>query len=563
MSEKSPRKLSARLNWLLASARVLIFGGLSLSSTITGHAVTHTWTGAGLTGWWSDMANWQGNSPPQRGEVGINLEFPPGASRLSSSNDMSGLSISQLTFSGNGYVLSGTNALILSLSAGDSVAATSGSNHIALPLLLEATNTFHVATNASLSLSGNLSGPGAFSLKGGGLLALSPAAGLDNTYLGTTHVLEGMLQLDSGRTNDLFGTRFYATAVPGVLVIGATNGVAPAVLRGMAMSPNTDLTLLGAGRYEVIGDLLEFGSLSGDGFVDCQGQSFRVGGNDCSTLFTGQINGRSDAGFQKVGKGTLTLAGGDAGPVTMGILEGKLVVDGNFTNSTAVIGLPLNGFEGGRLEGNGSLLEIIAHGPVSPGHENPGLLATMSAIFDLDSQLIVRLGGTNAGVNYDQLVAGQRCDIVDHSASLQVVMLPGFVGAVGNQYTLVRLDGTNDVGGFVAEFNGLPEGAFLTLAGGAAFQITYHGGDGNDIVLTQAAAQPVLDQPFVLPNGNVVISGIGTAGVTYEVQTNSSLSDPFGWAAAGTAPTPPDGHFTFVHTPSPGLPQIYYRLRAE
>jgi hypothetical protein len=558
-----------RRRTLLRRLRSIGLGCWMVGGLLTSHAATHTWTGTGNSGFWSDAANWQGNSPPQSNESGAVLVFPPGAPRLSSSNDLAALAVNQLVFTGANYALNGTNALTLSSSVGGSITASGSSNRVALPLILQATNSFSVATNASLRLSGRLSGPGAFTLSGGGLLALAPVAGVDNAYLSTTRVLEGSLQLESSfQTDPAFGNRTYATAVPGALVVGDTNSVAPAILTGMAMSTNTDLTLLGSGQYLVNGDLLAFGSLSGDGFVDFQGQSFIVGGNNRSTTFAGRMNGRSDAGLQKVGTGTFTLTGGDVGPVQLGIGEGTLIVDGNFSNSTAVVGSALNGLTGGRLEGNGVLGMIFAGGPFSPGHNGPGKLTAIVVKMDLDSILTVELGGTNAGIDYDQLVTQQTFDLVDPSATLNVQMLPGFVGAVGNQYTIVRLDGTNAVGiplvplGNTNGFKGLGEGSVFTLANGAAFRISYQGGDGNDVVLTQIAARPILNSPSLLANGTVLISGAGSPRATYEVQATTNLADPSAWLLRGTTLAQADGSLSFIHTNALSAPQLYYRLHA-
>ena len=439
-------------------------------------------------------------------------------------------------------MLTGTNALVLGLNLPGTIDTASGSNQVALPLVLTTTNSFQVATNASLSLFGQLSGPGAFTLSGGGLLALAPAAGVDNTYAGTTRVREGILQLESRfKTDPVFGSRAYATAVPGPLVVGEANSLAPAILTGMAMSTNTDLTLLGSGQYLVNGDLLGFGSLAGDGFVDCQRQSFNVGGNNRSTIFRGRMNGTSDIGLQKVGTGTLTLTGGDVGPVHLGIGEGLLIVDGGFSNSTAVVASAMNGLTGGRLEGNGTLGTIFAEGPLSPGQDGPGRLTATRVFLDLASSLVIKPGGTNAGIDCDQLVARDTFEMVDPSAALKVQMLPGFAGAVGNQYGVVRLDGTNSIGmplvpaGNTNGFNGLGEGSTFTLTNGTAFRISYKGGDGNDVVLTQIAAQPILRSPSLLAKDSMMISGVGSPGSSYEVQTNSDLSAPSGRAEIGRA----------------------------
>jgi hypothetical protein len=550
-----------RNDGLLPRLRLIALGAALLGEVLASQAATHTWTGGGTTGQWSDAPNWQGNSAPQPGESGVVLVFPVGTSRLSSTNDVTGLAVTQLVLTGTNYVLTGTNALILSPTGADSIAAAGSSNRVALPLVLQATNSLSVATNAALTLAGRLSGPGAFTLVGGGMLAVAPAAGVDNNYLGTAQVREGTLQLESGfRTDPIFGTRFYATAVPGPLVVGYTNSLTPATLTGMALSTNTALTLLGSGQYLVNGDLLSFASLAGDGFVDCQGQSFIVGGDNRSTTFSGRMNGSSDAGLQKVGTGTLTLNGRDVGPFDLHIEQGLIILDGNFTNSTATIS------GGGKLEGNGSLGTIFADGPFSPGHDGPGQLTAAIVDMDLDSILIVKLGGTNAGIDYDQLVATDTFAFTDPTAALKVQMLPGFVGAAGNRYTIVRLDSTNAIvmpsvpPGNTNGFNGLGEGSVFTLPSGAAFSISYKGGDMNDLVLTQVAARPILNPPVLLTNNSVLISAAASPGATYEVQANTNLLNSSGWLLLGTALGQGDGSLSFIHTNALSSPRLYYRL---
>src|SRR5712671_3381964 len=75
------------------------------------HADTHTWAGAGISGYWSLPTNWQGNNPPAAGESAPTvLNFPSGASRLTNTNNVSGLVVHGLTISGNGYTLHGSGA---------------------------------------------------------------------------------------------------------------------------------------------------------------------------------------------------------------------------------------------------------------------------------------------------------------------------------------------------------------------------------------------------------------------------------------------------------------------
>ena len=63
--------------------------------------------------------------------------------------------------------------------------------------------------------------------------------------------------------------------------------------------------------------------------------------------------------------------------------------------------------------------------------------------------------------------------------------------ATGNRFTLINNDTSSDsVGG---TFASLPEGKVVSI-GGSLFQISYQGGDGNDVVLTAlSATNPVLE----------------------------------------------------------------------
>src|SRR5439155_951846 len=80
----------------------------------------------------------------------------------------------------------------------------------------------------------------------------------------------------------------------------------------------------------------------------------------------------------------------------------------------------------------------------------------------------------------------------------------------------------------VGTFNGLPEGTTVTI-NSVNFRLTYHGGDGNDIVLTTAAAA---DTYVTLVGGNLTITDINSVSddtLTIQSDTANSrfiISDP-------------------------------------
>lgn len=546
-SERNPKSFRlAALRWILAAA-------CSLANPPAG-ADEHAWSGNGASGRWSDAANWQGNQPPQPGEAAAVLRFPAGPARLVSTNDMIGLTISQIQFSGTNYLLGGTNALTLTATSAVSLSVGNGSNEITLPLIFLATNSVMLASNSSLVLAGQISGPGAFNLNGGGMLILAPAAGVDNNFAGTSRVLAGTLFLNSGHTNDsVFGTPYYATAVSGNLVVGQTNGTLPAVLSGMALSPKTQLTVIGSGQYEAAQDTCA--SLEGDGLVDFHA-SLNVGGDNRSTEFAGRMNGINDSGPTKVGTGTWTVAGSDIGGVQIAIEEGTLIMDGNYASSSVVIGSPLNGLKGGSLKGSGVLDQLIAYGPVSPGDDGPGRLAVGFADLDFNSILLIQLGGTNAGLDYSQLRVTSQVDIFGPN-TLRVSVVPGFLGAIGNQYAIISNVGPYPVTG---GFTGLPEGSAVYASNGARFRISYHGGASNDVVLTQISlpAQPQFSG-IMLPGGGVELTGTGYTNATYTVWANTNLVTT-NWATLGTATANGSGQIQFIDTNSASCPHRFYRF---
>ena len=93
-------------------------------------------------------------------------------------------------------------------------------------------------------------------------------------------------------------------------------------------------------------------------------------------------------------------------------------------------------------------------------------------------------------------------------AALEGDVLSGFVPSVGNSFTIVDNDGTDAVAG---TFAGLAEGAKF-LIDQRAMTITYHGGDGNDVVLTATAATIIGTSGPDLVDATHTVAGMGGPG---------------------------------------------------
>lgn len=114
-------------------------------------------------------------------------------------------------------------------------------------------------------------------------------------------------------------------------------------------------------------------------------------------------------------------------------------------------------------------------GGFSPG-ASPGVVPFEGGVeFGGDNLLEIELGGLAAGA-FDRLeIAGDA--ILD--GTLDVQLLDAFIPTAGDAFEIL------DVGGTLSgQFAGLAEGALIEFDTGVPLQLTYVGGDGNDVVLT-------------------------------------------------------------------------------
>jgi large repetitive protein len=174
------------------------------------------------------------------------------------------------------------------------------------------------------------------------------------------------------------------------------------------------------------------------------------------------------ASLTELAGGTLVLTAANtyAGGTT--INGGTLSADNTSGLATGPGLVTVNNF--GTLAGNGTVGNVLVASGATLAPGAPALTVG-SVAFDSRATFTVNLNDP------DHLNASGTVNL--GGATLNVV--PG--SASGNaSFTLI---GTNSVSG---TFAGLPEGATFTLLGTANFTITYQGGAGNDVVLTQTGA---------------------------------------------------------------------------
>jgi fibronectin-binding autotransporter adhesin len=157
---------------------------------------TSVWTGGGANSNWSNIANWQGGAVPTAGSI---LVFGTGESQTSNVDDISGLSVAEIELSG-GYSISG-NAITLTGSGGVGIDSQSSTNTVNNSITLGAGMTFSQDAG-QLTLGGIISGSYGLTTAGAGTLVLSGA----NTYIGTTTISAGTLQIGNGGSTGTLGS---------------------------------------------------------------------------------------------------------------------------------------------------------------------------------------------------------------------------------------------------------------------------------------------------------------------------------------------------------------------
>jgi hypothetical protein len=286
------------------------------------------------------------------------------------------------------------------------------------------------------------------------------------------------------------------------------------------------------------------------GLVSIYDSTFDVNGYD---VFIG------GASFNGAVIGTGSIHGG-----VPGTPNGHLVFNANSTFSGTVINgrggvtevnadIGSASFQnGGVLNGVGRTGPLSSTGTVSPGGSfgnGEGVLTTgdltlvsPDAIYDVD------IDGASPGSGYDQLsvIGSVNIQLATLRVSAYVSLPPGLT------FVIIDNNGSDPIGG---TFSGLGEGAILqNVEGTKSFRISYHGGDGNDVVLSllvQPTAVTMINSPSSSVTGQPVTltatvtgSGPTPAGTVSFLDDNATVLTTATLDGAGHATT----MYPFVQT---------------
>jgi hypothetical protein len=468
-------------------------------------AASLQWTGGGDGTTFADTANWSTGAVPQNGD-NVTFDITGLTEQKVLNNDISGLSLAGITFTGNAanyyaYTLQG-NALTLSGNVQNTITGANADyvtpsiqNNLTLagPVTVSKVNigttgttlnlqanqlTFSGAAGCGTSLTSNLSGSGMLNITG----AKINVSGANASYTGPINVT-GSASIGA----DSFGTSAQGTTVSGagtLAVVHTTNktsaepftlggtgwiGATQNYISGCAGGSGPASTLTLTGGVTLTSNFLYNGenNLKINAPYTANGHTFTVKSGAEGTLTTPQ-------GEAEAPKETIELNGDSSTFVTVGNNQTAIL---NGTRDLIGVG------SGGVLKGTGTANGVyINDGAVIAPGNSPGTLTVLDN-FTLTGTYEAELLNKST---YDKLAIGENYTgssnavFLNSGASLNVVLFDGWTIKKGDTFTIIDNLSDTDVEG---TFEGLAEGGQLTVDG-ITFSISYVGGDGNDVVLT-------------------------------------------------------------------------------
>ena len=319
--------------------------------------------------------------------------------------------------------------------------------------------TFQVDTD-TLELTGIVSGNyGALTKTGSGTLLLSNT----NLYNGPTTISAGTLKLGSASA------------------LGVSAAIGNRAISPVTIEANGTLDLAGKtnfiGNFTLAGgritDSIGGGALGAYSF-NVQSGSVDVALADVKVPYATNPSNRIN--LFKRSPGTVTLAGTNTYSGTTFVEAGTLRVTGSLASSVIVQ-------SNGTFCGSGTIARTlnVEGGTLLPGADDSGTgTLTLSRHLRLSSNGTLKSSVSGSGSGCIVLT-NQQARVLLENPVLNISLLPGGSSAFTSGITLIDNQGVNPIEG---TFLGLPEGGSLDLGSQRVADITYLGGDGNDVTLT-------------------------------------------------------------------------------
>jgi autotransporter-associated beta strand protein len=233
------------------------------------------------------------------------------------------------------------------------------------------------------------------------------------------------------------------------------------------------------------------GSLAGDGFAYLGSRNLTVGSNNLNTTFSGiiqesgGIGGGTGGSVTKIGTGTLTLSGASTYSGGTTVSNGILLVNNSSGSGTGAGAVSV---DAGALGGSGIIAGAVTIGTGSGtgaflesskklGH--PATLTLQSSLtFNADATYTYTFRANRNRAETDQVIAN---GVTINSAAM--LALSGHTRGTLTQGMVLTLISNTSANPISGTFSNLPDGSIVTINGNN-FQVSYSGGDGNDLTLT-------------------------------------------------------------------------------
>jgi autotransporter-associated beta strand protein len=492
-----------------------------------------SWDGGGATNNWNEATNWDFNIVPGNAQ---SLTFPAGApaDSLTSTNNIVGLKLGTLTFTGAGYDIKGNaielaNGITNTVSSGSGVVLENNLKILQAQTFLNnggttATFTGQVDLTASgfiltIDGSGNhvISGPivGTAPVGVGGLVkngtgTLSLFNSTANTYTGQTLINNGTVRINSPDSFGAIGTGNNTVVASGATLVLESNvtGVPEAIsVSGTGVG--------GIGALDAV--VCNLGcSMPNTGLPTSGTATINVPTNGHSLT----LASASAVGVTKIGAGTLILGGNSSSAGSAAVNAGTLIVNGSNSNCSVNV-------TGGTLGGGGSVGSLTAgNATIAPGQSAGTLSVSGNVIFNAGTTFTIEIGGL--GALADKLSATGTVSLGAGVNNLTGSLINGFAPSPGQVFTIIQ-----STGGLTGTF---AQSSPINISG-TLFQIVYNA--NNVLLVAQGGASPT-------PTATATATPTATATATATA------------AATATATATPTA------TPDPtSLANISTRLRVE
>jgi autotransporter-associated beta strand protein len=296
---------------------------------------------------------------------------------------------------------------------------------------------------------------------------------------------KGATVAGAGGGSTLF--QFSADAANSTLIAdGGTNGGGGGTIQfqGSSKGGTARLEVFGNGSMSTAGHNstpVTVGSLEGDGQVFIP-RSLTIGSNNLSTTFSGVI--QDAAALSKIGSGTLTLSGANLYTGTSTVSAGALLASNTTGSATGTGAVAVNA---GTLGGSGTISGVVTIGTGSGGG------AFLAPAFGTNKQITLTLQSSltlQADATYTYTFKARKNQARTDLVIANGVTINGATIALqgqtqgrvrpGTVLTVLSNTSANPISG---TFGNLADGAIVNVNGNN-FQASYHGGDGNDLTLT-------------------------------------------------------------------------------